>query len=1272
MPDNTPSDDETFNEAYAIMAEKQRPLDARVQDVVEQVDGTSVSAKDVLIAFAVTLRNKDPLDGNNRRVSTLLTTAERYDIDISLEEIIDAGISGDTGPKYASSATPSHEGYNFNITDRSDHQDDDAGVDGITYDIDFNDDDAVKNAAVSIYNSDDLSHQEKRSHLKSLLEQAADHGVSIKPSDIRGVIKDHRKHTNGDSDNDQTDVSDSASEGDSAAEKNGDDTSEQPEPKPAEAKLSIVDTTVSSTGIHAGESVRVTVTVKNDGQSIGLKDIQASKNHDVVKKDSVTVEPGETATKSFEIPFTDGGQHLIQINDNEPVSITVLTPAEITVTDIETESTQVPPDENIPITVTVENTGDLSGETELDLVVGEHLFESRTISIDGNTSHEEVFDIELDRPGEYTVSVGTEELTLTALRPASVNVTDYRLSSTGLELGEELTVNVDIENTGDLSGTIAVALYSNNSTIETKSVEIAGNDTKTINFTTSFDRTGSHAITINNIEPTEITVLKPASATVREFTINNTSLTPSETLGVATKIDNTGDLSDTKTLNVSVNGDVIHTESIQIPGNQAKTVTIGSGGDIDVDFSAVLDTPGEYSISINGLSPTTVTVLEPADVNVRYYSLSSDNVVPGEEFEVNVEIENTGDVAGETNIEIYIDGELTETQTVSVDGNSDKRGTFEQTLSEPGTYSIVVNDLEPSEITVRGTGEFNITDISVESPSDTIYVGDTLKIAVSAENTTELNSEQTLTTYLGGVEVASDTFELAKNTEETFILSVEPQQTGIYNLEINDKSVKTLKIEPEKEVVDLTNEAYVASVTRCIIEDTDGNRCANEAEEHSVLCDSHASEENALKSIVVEHIENCQYTTPDGTKCDHNAEHGGVLCTEHNPLEQTFGNESIDDSDTDTDADWGEPLENSDSDTQTESEPTTEPTDGDSTEDTTESDQDTLDEDTHSDYNTEQTPTEQTDPVNDTDKTQPSDDGHTRTLNQPNDTDGKFGQSTNTRTTVKFDFVLDNDEDILPNDVDGAGMIVDDDEYIGIAEVHPRSWSIHTPEEKQQIINQYRTMFLGSLDFPVQIVCYPTEFDISEHITALEDRTRTENIRDDESYLLNIGREIYPNWLRKYIAQVQMKQRNFYIIVRVKPEQLNRFRQADTGAIDTIERRAPAIANILRKVVPGADNDSQTQDVTRKDCLMELHDRLQRLESALNPMGVNVDPIRSRDKAMTVLYQYYNNEHPIVDNFDMATRSEYAPTMEIDENNWPMDGLTDIHYEEFNTSGGTQ
>lgn len=1249
MSNNTPPlDDETFNQAYAIISEDRRPLDTRIGEVLDEIEGTDLDARDVLITYGATLRENDPLDSNNRRVSTLITTAQRYDIHLNLEEIIDAAIDGNTGAKVATSISSPDDDDGVKIVDRSQSRTEVSDSGSLTFDIDLEDQEAVENAAVTVYQNKDLSLQEKREHLKKLLQKAKDHGVDVNPSDVRAAINEHRE--------------------DSAEESTGDDIdpsevtpgpSETPERKPEQAHLTITDTSISSTGIHAGETVRVSISVENTGDSVGIKDLRISQNHEVIKKESVTVEPGETTTHTSEILFETGGQHLLQVNDDHSTSITVLSPADVVVTSLETDTTRVAPDDSTTVTATLENSGDLTGSIELELVVGEHLFETQDVKVDGNSTHEETFEFELERPGTYSVSVGRKTLEITALKPASVNVTDYRLSSTGLELGEELSVTVDVENTGDLDGTIAVALYANGSTIETRSVELEGQDTRTINFTTEFERTGSHTVSINNLEQTDVTVLKPASATVREFDIVESSIGPTETVSVIVTLDNTGDLSDTQTLNISVNGDVIQTENVEIPGNETESFTISPDGDIELDFAAVIDSPGDYSISINGLPSQTLEVLEPADVNVRYYSLSSDEVVPGEEFETNVEIENIGDVAGDTEIEIFINNELIETRTVEVQGNSDKRGTFKHTLDEPGTYTVVVNNLDPSELTVRGTGEFNVTDVEVNTNTDDLHVGDTLSLTINAENTTSLNSEQTTTVYLGGVEIASEIFQLPGNSEDTFGISTTVDQPGVYNLEVDDTVITTIEVTPEIPVVDLTNEDYIASITQCIKQTDDGTRCTRDVEEDTVLCWQHEESFDDLDPL---EIEDCQYTTPDDDVCQNAAETGGILCSEHNPLEEAFEPELIEDvteqrTDDDSDVEWGEPLE----------EDTLDP---DSSADEGE-DTDTIEPaETTPEPDQKQRSTEPEDPVKNEQAPDP-DERHKRTVSGPDNTEGKFNQQTNTRTVVNFDFVLDSNEDILPNDVDGAGLLVDGDEYVGIAEVQPRSWSIHTPEEKQQIINQYRTMFLGSLDFPVQIVCYPTEFDISEHITALEKQTQKENVRDDESYLLNIGRQVYPNWLREYISRSQMKQRNFYIVVRVKPEQLNQFRQSDGGVLDTIDQRAPAIANLLRKVVPGSGKDEQTKDVTRQDCLMEMHDRLQRLESALNPMGVNVDPITSRDKAMTVLYQYYNNKHPIVDTFDVATRSEHAPTMHIDEEDWPLDGMNDIHYEGY-SSGDSQ
>ncbi|MDQ2074695.1 hypothetical protein RBH20_19385 [Haloarcula sp. H-GB4] len=230
---------------------------------------------------------------------------------------------------------------------------------------------------------------------------------------------------------------------------------------------------------------------------------------------------------------------------------------------------------------------------------------------------------------------------------------------------------------------------------------------------------------------------------------------------------------------------------------------------------------------------------------------------------------------------------------------------------------------------------------------------------------------------------------------------------------------------------------------------------------------------------------------------------------------------------------------------------------------------------------------------------------------------------------IDFEFVLEAKDDTLPTGVDGAGMIVKgEDEYVGITEVRPRSWSIHTGEKKSEIIEAFKSSFLATLDFPIQIVAYPTKFDISDHVERLNDVISEGRHRSTDSKLVNLGRRLYPNWLERFILDNDMKQRRFFIVIPISAEQINQFQNTDSGLLDMAAEKFGPLA-------PIADffSSSDNTDISTQQCLRELDTRLNRVERALQRFDVQTERLDDRDQVMSVLYHYYNNEQPLNDVF---------------------------------------
>lgn len=275
--------------------------------------------------------------------------------------------------------------------------------------------------------------------------------------------------------------------------------------------------------------------------------------------------------------------------------------------------------------------------------------------------------------------------------------------------------------------------------------------------------------------------------------------------------------------------------------------------------------------------------------------------------------------------------------------------------------------------------------------------------------------------------------------------------------------------------------------------------------------------------------------------------------------------------------------------------------------------------------------------------------------------DGLMNLPNYAQDLIDFEFVFNKDDEYMPEGVEGEGLIVTelegDEEYVAIAHVEPRSWSIHTAEKKNQIIQTFQSSFLATLDFPVQIVSYPKKFEITDHINRLEEVLEEGRTRGGDSFLVNMGRALYPNWIESYIVENDMKQREFYLVIPLQASQIQQFEGENEGMLDQMADM-PGIGPVASMFT-----DDDGEDVTRYQCLRELKSRLDRVASGLGRLDVDVTPIADRDETLAILYHYYNDKQPRKQAFPTGPFTVHDMDMPVGTDGMEVDDLTEVNYE---------
>ena len=139
----------------------------------------------------------------------------------------------------------------------------------------------------------------------------------------------------------------------------------------------------------------------------------------------------------------------------------------------------------------------------------------------------------------------------------------------------------------------------------------------------------------------------------------------------------------------------------------ANGTIIDPGGPVEPVAAAQVYGQGTMSTTITQQAPVAL----PA-VSVKSASLSATKVTPGTPVTVTADVANTGTSNGTASIKVYVNGELENSQGVTVSSGSSTPLTFTVSRNEPGTYSVYVGGTNAGSFTVDWLADSNILIIS--------------------------------------------------------------------------------------------------------------------------------------------------------------------------------------------------------------------------------------------------------------------------------------------------------------------------------------------------------------------------------------------------------------------------------------------------------------------------------------------------------------------------------------------------------------------------------
>ena len=168
-----------------------------------------------------------------------------------------------------------------------------------------------------------------------------------------------------------------------------------------------------------------------------------------------------------------------------------------------------------PVTVTadVENTGDDVGSIEVTLRVNGVVTETETVVLGAGETTSVTWTVTKTAPGTYSVDINGETATFTveaAPEPAAFETSGLTVTPASVQAGEDVTVTVTVENTGEESGSYTVEVELDGTMVDSESVTLDGGASTTVSFTVSSETEGSHTVSVDTLSESFTVEAPPA------------------------------------------------------------------------------------------------------------------------------------------------------------------------------------------------------------------------------------------------------------------------------------------------------------------------------------------------------------------------------------------------------------------------------------------------------------------------------------------------------------------------------------------------------------------------------------------------------------------------------------------------------------------------------------------------------------------------------------------------------------------------------------------
>ena len=472
-----------------------------------------------------------------------------------------------------------------------------------------------------------------------------------------------------------------------------------------------------------GEETVVEYEVVNTGGLTETQDITFYVDGNKEAQDEVTLSGGDHAEGSFEWTPEDTGSHYLNVESDEDgsdeVQIVVLEEPFFQVEIIRYDH-EVVEEEEFAVYYEIKNTGEAEDTQDIEFYVDGDLIDEEEVTLDGEDDFVGDFEWAAEEPyGSREIKIESEdhsdEVTVTVLQQAFFEVDILSLDYEGDDIVEndEITVEYEVVNTGDIEGSQDVQFYVDEEVVSSEEITLQDDGSEQDTFSwTAQEPYGTRRLMVESEDDSSderIVVMEDATFELSIIDYDE-EIVEGDLFTVEYEALNSGDVEGTQEIEFYFDGELEESEEIDL----------GSNVEEENEFTVEIEETGVYTFSISSEDDDVegdVTVLENA-----YFEVSIDEsiiieVEEGDTVTVNYTVTNTGEVEGTQDLEFQVDGEIKDWDEVTLGADQSREGQFEWTTEEgdSGEYDITV---ESEDETAEESGALTVESVDDDDDDD--------------------------------------------------------------------------------------------------------------------------------------------------------------------------------------------------------------------------------------------------------------------------------------------------------------------------------------------------------------------------------------------------------------------------------------------------------------------------------------------------------------------------------------------------------------------------